>query len=44
MGIESVLLLVPSIAMGITIIAAVVAGYVMISCSVARLQGNQCSS
>ncbi len=39
MGIESILLLVPSIALGITVITTVAAGYVMISCAVTRLKG-----
>jgi hypothetical protein len=42
MGLESVLLLVPSVAMGITAVVAVVAGYVVISCSFARFQGSHC--
>ena len=40
MGIESVLLLVPSIAMGITVVTTVAAGYVVISCVATRLKGT----
>ncbi len=39
---QSILLLVPVVAVGITVAAAVAAGYVMISCSIARLKGGQC--
>ena len=42
MGIASVLLLVPGIAVGITVVAAVTAVYVLSSCITAKFKGGKC--
>jgi len=43
MTIQSILLLIPAIQVGIVLAAIGFVGYHMISCAVARLSGNKCT-
>ena len=42
MAVESLLLLAPSLGLGITAVATVIAAYVVVSCIAVRLRGGHC--